>query len=105
MTKETLEAASKILGVLLDELAVPPEVVERARRAADRILAEVERSGLAAVLARPAGPTISRIRWKAPAVSISTGLPSIPTTVSVIAWPPTNPIAGRARAPHQRDSR
>lgn len=59
MTKETLEAASKILGVLLDELAVPPEFVERARRAADRILAEVERSGLAAVLARTAGPTIS----------------------------------------------
>ena len=56
MNKETLEAASRVIGIFLDELAVPGELTAALRRAVDRVLDEL---GQITAPTLPPGPTIA----------------------------------------------
>lgn len=46
MNKETLEATSRLLGVILGELGLPTEVMEAIQRVASRMLDELGRRGV-----------------------------------------------------------
>jgi hypothetical protein len=46
MNKETFEAASRLLGVILGGIGLPPEVAEAIQRVADRMVEELGRRGV-----------------------------------------------------------
>ena len=58
MNKESYEATSRLIEVILNELAMPPEITASIRRIADRVLAECAKID-AATTSPPVGPTIT----------------------------------------------
>ena len=56
MNKETFEAVSRVIGIFLDELALPGEAMAALRRAVDRMIGELGQIMLPTL---PPGPTIA----------------------------------------------